>query len=121
MAIEIDDEAGRRGLLRGSEDASRPEYSSATTKTSSWAPRTIVLFIIAVGFVIMSGNGLTNVPVVRIFEDIVCRHHYEKNPGAEARLLQDTIDESLCKGQEVQGELAVLKGVWAMADAIPGM
>jgi hypothetical protein len=81
---------------------------------------TTIFLVIAVAFILTSGNALMSVPGTRIFEDIICHHFYEKSSDQIGSIRRDIIDEDQCKGKEVQAELATLKGVWAMIDAIPG-
>jgi hypothetical protein len=101
------------------------EGFSATTepclyKRDKSSVRTTIFLIIAVAFILTSGNALMSVPGTRIFEDIICHHYYESSPDQVVFITRGFIDEDQCKGKEVQAELATLKGVWAMIDAIPG-
>lgn len=67
--------------------------------------------IILVIFVIMFGAFLADAPLLRIYEDIIC-HHYIPLTGK--------IDEGLCKGDEVQEELATVVGGMEIAASLPG-
>ena len=58
-------------------------------------------------------------PMVRIMEDIFCRKYYQ---GVDAKGVgaQRVIEESLCKGEMVQGELAGFRGWMSTLDHLPG-
>jgi hypothetical protein len=60
------------------------------------------------------------VPALRIYEDIICHHYYENMEGEGHIGFQGDIDESLCKGDEVQNQLNVLLGVYHFLAAISG-
>lgn len=71
-------------------------------------------------FLIESGVYFMEMPSARIYEDIICHHYYNNIDGDGHISLFAKIDESLCKGDEVQKELAVLIGGLQMGFAIPG-
>lgn len=74
------------------------------------------------------------VPLTRVIEDVICHHYYESlavegqgdiiHSGSGRGLVgfgrNDDIDESLCKSDAVQKELAIVKGVLGWTTTIPG-
>lgn len=68
-----------------------------------------VLAIAIVCFIVIFGEYAFEIPGTRILEDIICRHYYEdiaNNGGNVAP--KGKIDEKLCKGEEVQSEMAIV-------------
>lgn len=92
-----------------------PESQRDTLRTSeNINPRLVVALVTAVVFITTFGACLTSVPILRVVEDILCR-----------RILQGTlpagdIDESLCKRNDIQQDLATFMGVQSMLEAVPG-
>lgn len=89
------------------------EHPGPTTPPHLQA-RHIIARIILVIIVIMFGSSLTGAPHLRIYEDIICHHYYDDIGGT------GKIDEALCKGDEVQEELAMVMGGMEIAISIPG-
>lgn len=61
------------------------------------------------------------VPVVRLYEDIICHHYYDDLEGDGHIGLEGNIDEKQCKGDEIQGQLNVLLAGLHFLGAIPCM
>lgn len=59
------------------------------------------------------------VPGIRIYEDIICHHYYAKREGEGRIGFEGNIDESLCKGEEVQNELSIIVAGLHVIGAIP--
>ncbi|KAF3902981.1 hypothetical protein ABW20_dc0105296 [Dactylellina cionopaga] len=79
----------------------------------------LVLFIIIVFIFDCSDTFLTS-PLVRIYEDIICRQYYgshqpQSYPGG------GQIPEEKCKIAPVQKELAIVRGLEPVFDAIPSL
>src|ERR1700694_1179004 len=74
------------------------------------SPRLVVFLVSCVLFVLMCGNFFMIAPQLRIYEDIICRHYYDTITGQGHVALSQDIDESLCKVDEIQQELAVIMG-----------
>jgi hypothetical protein len=68
----------------------------------------------------MFGNYFMIAPQLRIYEDIICRHYYDKIEGQGHIALTEDLDESLCKLDEIQEELAVVMGGLSVVDSVPG-
>lgn len=63
---------------------------------------------------------MTQVPGMRIMEDIICHHYYARLQGEDWIGINGYINESLCKADEIQSELNTLvAGQYAMR-AVPG-
>ena len=58
-------------------------------------------------------------PQLRVYEDIICRHYYDEIKGQGHIALTEDIDESFCKIDEIQEELAVIMGGLSVVDSIP--
>ena len=59
-------------------------------------------------------------PSLRVFEDIICHHYYDNMEGEGHIALSGKIDEELCKGPEIQEELAIVMGGLQFAESISG-
>ncbi len=92
---------------------SRPYISSTVS------PRMIIALLFAVIFTLEVGGFLMGVPSMRLMEDIICHHYYNKMKGEGHIGLRDKIDESMCKGEEVQDELNIVLAGLNFVGAIP--
>ncbi|OTA96601.1 hypothetical protein M434DRAFT_67261 [Hypoxylon sp. CO27-5] len=63
------------------------------------------LFLLIV-FAASAADAFKQIPMTRIFEDILCHEYYGKTPG-----LDGPIDERLCKADAIQSKLAYLFAV----------
>ncbi|KUJ11846.1 MFS general substrate transporter [Mollisia scopiformis] len=97
----------------------RPSRPSHVRKTSyipqihrAHSPRAITGILFLILFILAFGGYLMAVPGIRIMEDIVCH----KVLGIEGE-----IDESLCKGEEVQNELSIVAAGLHVIGAIPSL
>lgn len=78
----------------------------------------IVLILLYIAFFIIEiGSVFLTIPSVRIFEDIICHHYYDRDQAG----MESDIPEEFCKGKEVQQELAVIAAGSEMANVIPCM
>jgi hypothetical protein len=84
------------------------------------SPRLIVFMVSLVIFVIMFGAFLIITPSLRVYEDIICHHYYDKMEGGDHVSLSEKIGEELCKEPEIQEELAIIVGGQQIGDSIPG-
>lgn len=84
------------------------------------SPSLIVALMSVVIFIFMFGSFLMVTPYIRVFEDIVCHRYYDKIEGEGHVALNGKIDEGLCKGPEIQEELAIILGGLQFADSVPG-
>lgn len=78
--------------------------------------RIAVFFLAFIIFCLALAGSLTIVPTTRLLEDILCHHHYKNNQDHDGE-----IDESLCKIDPIQSELAYFKGFLSTLEAIIGM
>ncbi|KAI1412845.1 MFS general substrate transporter [Hypoxylon sp. FL1857] len=65
----------------------------------------IGLFLLVV-FTASAADAFKQIPMTRIFEDILCHEYYGKAPGSDG-----PIDEKLCKADAIQSKLAYLFAV----------
>lgn len=96
-------------------ETQQPERPSATSRLHVTSPRNIVLLLALNILILASAGGLTVVPQTRLLEDIFCHLHYGDIKG-----LSD-IDESLCKIDSIQSELAYVNGLITAVEAVVGM
>jgi hypothetical protein len=85
------------------------------------SPRIIILLVFTTIFILTFGSSLIGVPCLRIYEDIVCRNYYAGLEGEGRIELGGSVDESMCKGEEVQSKLNLFLAVLTFLSAIPGM
>jgi hypothetical protein len=90
-----------RPSLRGRRSSSAFLHQTHSTKT-------ITAIIISVLFVLEFGGFLMAVPAIRLYEDIICHHYYNGIEGEGHIGFGETIDEGMCKGEEVQEKLNIL-------------
>lgn len=95
----------------------RNGVDTAAAPRTAGGRRVTMLLTVCVFFVSL-GAGLTGLPVLRILEDIICRRHLSGSPSSAGG---GGIDESLCKGPDVQAELAYVVAVLLMFEAVPGL
>ena len=60
-------------------------------------------------------------PALRLCENIICHYYYDKLERKQHIGYDVDIDESLCKVDEIQNELNVLRAVLQFLRTIPGM
>ncbi len=105
-------------LLRPTRPAGPSRQDSFIPQAHS--PRFVVFLIFCTLFVLMFGNFFMIAPQLRIYEDIICRHYYDEVKGQGHIALTEDIDESLCKIEEIQEELAYIVGGLSVVDSVPG-
>lgn len=126
-----DDETAEIPLLQSRSHTSIESHSFRLRRS-----RMVFICVCFIVFAINCGAYLTSVPSIRIIEDIVCHHYYERTGRQElnimhSEIVQSTnlisgvrgtgdIDERLCKVKEVQHELAMIGGILQLTQAIPG-
>src|SRR5277367_236337 len=103
----------------------RPTRPAGPGRTVSFIPQVhsphfVLLLIFCALFMLMFGNYFLVAPQLRVYEDIICRHYYDEIKGQGHISLSEDIDESLCKIDEIQEELAIVMGGLSVADSVPG-
>jgi hypothetical protein len=83
--------------------------------------RFAILLIFLAIFVLMFVSYLIGTPQLRLYEDIICRHYYDEIKGESHIALTEDIDESLCKIDEIQKELAIVVRGSGVVDSIPSL
>ena len=81
--------------------------------------RWVILLIVGLIVAVDMPSVLQSSPTVRIIEDIYCRAYYQQNDPSKFGL-GGTIEESFCKVDNVQAELAFLKGWMSFFNHLPG-
>ncbi|KAI1353636.1 major facilitator superfamily domain-containing protein [Xylaria sp. FL0043] len=75
-------------------------------------PGTIVFILCVVIFVGSASSGFQNMPMTRIFEDILCRQYYD-----QIHSHNEPIDEDMCKVDAIQSKLAYLFAIMSSLNA----
>jgi hypothetical protein len=107
----------RSPLLRPTRPAGPSQTVSFTPQVHS--PHFVLFLIFCAIFMLMFGNYFLVAPQLRVFEDIICRHYYDEIKGQSHIALTDDIDESLCKLDQIQEELAIVIGGLSVVDTVP--
>ncbi|EXV03388.1 MFS transporter [Metarhizium robertsii] len=82
-------------------------------------PRTIYFLLSLMVFGLSFSGSLGDVPVTRLIEDNLCQRYYAARLDGATR--HNKIDESLCKSDEIQSQLAYLNGLLPMIEAVVGL
>ncbi|KAI1478669.1 MFS general substrate transporter [Daldinia eschscholtzii] len=109
---------GTSGIQGSPTSASAPAWKPGQSRSSTAAPSIseteVVLswkhnpsFILSLCYLIVLvgslAGGFQQIPMTRIYEDILCHYYYGKSPTSGG-----PIDEALCKRDAIQSELAYL-------------
>ena len=97
-------------------EVAKPPRFPRRTWWQTNSPRIIVALLALDIFCLSMAGSLSIVPITRILEDILCHLYYDKHSGQNG-----DIDESLCKIDAIQSELAYLLGLNSMVEAVVGM
>lgn len=81
-------------------------------------PKTIYFLLSLMVFGLSFSGSLGEVPITRLTEDNLCRRYYSTRLDGKA--MENGIDESLCKIDEIQSQLAYLNGWLPMIEAVIG-
>lgn len=79
----------------------------------------VILLIVALIVAVDLPSVLQSSPMLRIIEDIYCKRYYQKHDLSKFSATGQ-IDESLCKIDSVQAEVAFLKGWMSCFNHLPG-
>ena len=100
---------------RENED-SEAVVENATSIQLTTQKRKRIVFLLALAiFCFATSNGLSETAVMRISEDNLCRRYYASKGRSDK-----SIDEQLCKVEDVQSALAYLNGFQSALDATVG-
>lgn len=72
----------------------------------------LVLYFMAIHFLLAFCEIILVAPLIKLFEDSLCQRHYG--------FRKVDVGEGLCKSPEIQGKLATIRGWKSMFDTIPG-
>ncbi|CCD44531.1 hypothetical protein BofuT4_P054320.1 [Botrytis cinerea T4] len=84
------------------------------------SPSSITAIVLVTLFWFEFGAYLMAVPVLRVYEDIICHHYYDRLQGEGHVVFGGDIDESMCKKDDIQNELSILVAGTHFLGAIPG-
>ncbi|KFY22348.1 hypothetical protein V493_06656 [Pseudogymnoascus sp. VKM F-4281 (FW-2241)] len=115
MAHHHNEHSENEPLLPGT----RQRKPSVSVLPTLHNPRIVIGLLVGVMFLINFGAYMMTIPASRIYEDIICHHYYDSLSGPSHLSFDVPIDESLCKVDPVQTELATVIGGLAVASSIP--
>lgn len=87
-------------------------------KKKPWLLLVILVFLLMA--IVDMGAFMAEPPKTRVFEANLCVRYYEEKDPSKIRA-DGTVDETLCKVNEVQQKMAMIFGWQDMFDAIPGI
>ncbi|OQO08409.1 hypothetical protein B0A48_06279 [Cryoendolithus antarcticus] len=108
---------------------SADEDVSATKARRNHAAHKIVFLLVAILVLATSGDQISEAPLTRIYESIICYRYYETADPSKIRLGRDTVgpgaiggvDELYCKVNGVQSQLSTIRGTQQFLDGIPSL
>jgi hypothetical protein len=80
----------------------------------------LMITLFAIILFVETGNAMTQGPTTRIYESIACTSFYERTDATKIGP-DGQIPEELCKGSEIQGEVAIVKGYGELFDGVTSM
>ena len=98
--------------------------------SESWqTPERITLLVMVVVLLVSLGDQWMETPQARIMESVICYRYYEETDPSKLLLGRDRVgpgaiggvEEMYCKADEVQSELAMLRGRQQLFDGFPGL
>lgn len=96
----------------------RKEISPKINETRPWRLLVTLIVLLIVAFNL--GGFLSEPPKIRIYEANLCVRYYERNDFSKVRP-DGSVDEALCKVNEIQQHVAMVFGWQDTFDAIPGI
>ncbi|KFY64020.1 hypothetical protein V496_03525 [Pseudogymnoascus sp. VKM F-4515 (FW-2607)] len=99
----------------------RQRRNSVSVLPTLHNPRLIIALLTGVMFLVNFGAFMMTMPQFRIFEDIICHHYYDNLSGPSHLSLDTPIDESHCKVDPVQAELATVVAGLFVASSVPSL
>lgn len=104
--------------------------SDGNSRRESWqTSENITLLVMLIVLLLSLGDQLMENPQIRIMEAVVCYRYYEGADPSKLLLGRDAVgpgaiggvEEMLCKTDDVQSELAMLRGWQQLFDGIPNL
>lgn len=127
LTIDVNDSEKDHDDSTFAEDS--PFLKSGSTLTNNDDPeaetkakrmrKMVILLIVALIVSVDLPSVLQSSPTVRILEDIFCKAYYQKTDPSKFSA-DGTVEELLCKVDQVQAELAYLKGWMSFFNHLPG-
>lgn len=111
--VRLEEDREDAPFLAEQTSQSRPDATVAREKLRMRLMITLFTIILFVE----TGASMTSGPMTRIYESIACRHFYQ---AYNASMIDNSgqVPEKWCKGKEVQGEVAIVKGYGELFDAL---
>lgn len=99
--------------------SARPSQAKSKAAAASREKLRIRLMVTLFTIILLveTGNAMTSGPTTRIYEAIACKSYYEATDPSKIGS-DGQVPESLCKGKEVQGEVAIVKGYGELFDGV---
>ncbi|KAK6350297.1 hypothetical protein TWF696_006528 [Orbilia brochopaga] len=122
--MDRDRQGEREPLLQpqtdGHVDGGDSEAGGGCVQTTNRKALPIIILAITIMFIFNVGNQFITSPQVRIYEDIICRKYYDSH-GERLYPVGEPIPEEKCKIAPVESELALIRGLEPVFDAIPSL
>jgi hypothetical protein len=80
----------------------------------------LMVTLLGVILLVETGFAMTQGPVTRILESIVCKNYYLATDPTKIGS-DGEVPENLCKVNEIQGEVAIIKGYGEFFDGLASM
>ncbi|KJK63126.1 MFS like protein [Aspergillus parasiticus SU-1] len=88
-----------------------PLLGSPQLRASGWTP-SVLTYLVICNFLLAGSGAFIGLPLIRLIEDNLCRRYMQRG---------SSLDESLCKTNQIQSELAYLNGSLLLVEALVGL
>lgn len=92
------------------DEETSPLLGSPQLRASRWTP-SFLTYLVICNFFLAGSGAFISLPLIRLIEDNLCRRYIQQG---------SSLDESLCKTDQIQSELAYLNGSLLLVEAIVG-
>ncbi|KAF7617014.1 major facilitator superfamily domain-containing protein [Aspergillus flavus] len=93
------------------DEETSPLLGSPQLRASGWTP-SFLTYLVICNFFLAGSGAFISLPLIRLIEDNLCRRYIQQD---------SSLDESLCKTDQIQSELAYLNGSLLLVEAIVGL
>jgi MFS family permease len=77
----------------------------------------LMITLYAIILLVETGNAMTHGPITRIYESIECKNYYQTADPSQIGS-DGQVPEDMCKLSEIQGEIALVKGISELFDGV---
>ncbi|KAB8223906.1 major facilitator superfamily domain-containing protein [Aspergillus novoparasiticus] len=88
-----------------------PLLGSPQLRASGWTP-SVLTYLVICNFLLAGSGAFIGLPLIRLIEDNLCRRYIQQG---------SSLDERLCKTDQIQSELAYLNGSLLLVEALVGL